>query len=111
VGNAGCGVEPYAPPPSTLTRGHDRPASGWMFGASSQLELFCIFSAEGFSWVWGENVDTAGRDPHGLGYMVQRLTFCVQGLGCRVQGYLAHKKHRPFLGPPYGPRHSPTVGS
>ena len=28
-----------------------------------------------------------------------------------VQGYLAHKKHPTSLGPPYDPRHSPTVGS
>ena len=28
-----------------------------------------------------------------------------------LQGYLAHKKHPPSLGLPYGPRHSPTVGS
>jgi len=28
-----------------------------------------------------------------------------------VQGYLAHKKTPPPLGPPKGPRHSPTVGS
>ena len=26
-----------------------------------------------------------------------------------VQGYLAHEKHPHSLGPPYGPRHSPTV--
>ena len=30
---------------------------------------------------------------------------------CPVQGYLAHKKRYPPLGPPSGPRHSPTVGS
>ena len=29
----------------------------------------------------------------------------------RLQGHLAHKKHPPSLGPPQGPRHSPTVGS
>ena len=29
----------------------------------------------------------------------------------RLQGYLAHKKQLPTLGPPYDPRHSPTVGS
>ena len=29
----------------------------------------------------------------------------------QLQGYLAHKKQRPPLGPPKGPRHSPTVGS
>ena len=28
-----------------------------------------------------------------------------------VQGYLAHKKQPPPLGPPQGPRYSPTVGS
>ena len=28
-----------------------------------------------------------------------------------VQGYLAHKKHPPSLGPPYDPRRSPIVGS
>jgi len=28
-----------------------------------------------------------------------------------VQGYLAHKKQPPPLGPPYVPRHSPSVGS
>ena len=28
-----------------------------------------------------------------------------------VQRYLAHKKHPSPLGPPKGPRHSPTVGS
>jgi hypothetical protein len=28
-----------------------------------------------------------------------------------LQGYLAHKKHPPPLGPPQGPRRSPTVGS
>ena len=27
------------------------------------------------------------------------------------QGYLAHKKLPPPLGPPYDPRYSPTVGS
>ena len=27
-----------------------------------------------------------------------------------AQGYLVHKKH-PSLGPPYGPRYRPTVGS
>ena len=32
-------------------------------------------------------------------------------LGSGVQGYLAHKKHLPPLGPPQGPRHGPTVGS
>ena len=32
----------------------------------------------------------------------------VQG---RTQGYLAHKKQPPFLGPPQGPRHIPAVGS
>ena len=26
-----------------------------------------------------------------------------------VQGYLAHKKHPPSLGPSYGPRHRPAV--
>jgi len=28
-----------------------------------------------------------------------------------LQGYLAHKKTRNPLGPPYGPRHGPNVGS
>jgi len=28
-----------------------------------------------------------------------------------LQGHLAHKKHPPSIGPPYGPRHSPNVGS
>ena len=28
-----------------------------------------------------------------------------------LQGHLAHKKTSPCLGPPWGPRHSPTVGS
>ena len=28
-----------------------------------------------------------------------------------LQGYLDHKKQRPPLGPPQGPRHQPTVGS
>ena len=28
-----------------------------------------------------------------------------------VQGYLAHKKTHPPLGPPLDPRHRPTVGS
>ena len=28
-----------------------------------------------------------------------------------MQGYLAHRKHPPSLGPPYGPRNGPTVGS
>ena len=28
-----------------------------------------------------------------------------------LQGYLAHKKQRLPLGPPYDPRHSPTAGS
>ena len=32
-------------------------------------------------------------------------------LAFMVQGYLTHKKHPPSLGPPYGPRQSPTVGS
>ena len=32
--------------------------------------------------------------------------------GCRtLKGYLAHKKQHPTLGPPYGPRQSPTEGS
>ena len=30
---------------------------------------------------------------------------------CKLQGYLAHKKQHPPLGPPYGPRHSSTVAS
>ena len=30
--------------------------------------------------------------------------------GLCVHGYLAHKKQPPHLGPPKGPRHSPTVG-
>ena len=28
-----------------------------------------------------------------------------------LQGYLAHKKQPPPLGPPWWPMHSPTVGS
>ena len=28
-----------------------------------------------------------------------------------LQGYLAHKKQPHLLGPPWGPRHRPTVGS
>ena len=28
-----------------------------------------------------------------------------------LQGYLAHKKPPPPVGPPQGPRHSPTAGS
>ena len=28
-----------------------------------------------------------------------------------LQGYLTHKKHPPSLGPPWGPRHEPAVGS
>ena len=28
-----------------------------------------------------------------------------------AQGFLAHKNPPPPLGPPYGPRHSPTIGS
>jgi len=28
----------------------------------------------------------------------------------QVQGYLAHKKQHPLLGPPQDPRYSPTVG-
>ena len=28
-----------------------------------------------------------------------------------LQGYLAHKKHTPSLGPPYGPGHNPTAVS
>ena len=28
-----------------------------------------------------------------------------------LQGYLAHKKQPPLLGPPQGPGHIPTVGS
>ena len=32
------------------------------------------------------------------------------GVGQRLQGYLAHKKQPPSLGPPYGPRHIPAVG-
>ena len=28
-----------------------------------------------------------------------------------LQGFLAHKKQPPHLGPPYSPRHSPSVGS
>ena len=27
-----------------------------------------------------------------------------------VQGYLAHKKQPPLLGPPWGPGHIPTAG-
>ena len=30
---------------------------------------------------------------------------------CCLQGYLAHKKPPPPLGPPEGPRHEPTAGS
>ena len=33
-----------------------------------------------------------------------------QGESC-LQGYLAHKKKPTPLGPPYDPRHGPTVGS
>ena len=29
----------------------------------------------------------------------------------KSQGYLAHKKQPPSLGPPQGPKHSPTAGS
>jgi len=38
-------------------------------------------------------------------------TIDVQTSCTPLQGYLAHKKRRPPLGPPQGPRHSPTVGS
>ena len=31
--------------------------------------------------------------------------------GVHVQGYLAHKKQPPPVGPPYSPGHNPTVGS
>jgi hypothetical protein len=34
-----------------------------------------------------------------------------RGVNLRIQGYLAHKKMPPSLGPPYGPRHSPTAWS
>ena len=30
---------------------------------------------------------------------------------CGLQGYLAHKKQPPPLGPPQDPRYGPTVGS
>ena len=32
-------------------------------------------------------------------------------VGGQQQGYLAHKKQLPPLGPPYGPKHIPAVGS
>ena len=38
------------------------------------------------------------------------LRFAVQSYG-GLQGYLAHMKTLPPLGPPRGPRRSPTVGS
>ena len=42
------------------------------------------------------------------------LRFGVYGLRKKsfsVQGYLAHKKEPPPLGPPYDPRYRPTEGS
>jgi hypothetical protein len=44
-------------------------------------------------------------------------SLCFQGtskthpFASMLQVYLAHKKPRPPLGPPEGPRHRPTVGS
>ena len=35
----------------------------------------------------------------------------ILSVGSRVQGYFAHKKQPPPPGPPWGPRHIPTVGS
>ena len=40
-----------------------------------------------------------------------QMCHLVTPLVREVQGYLAHKKQPPPLGPPQGPRHSPTVGS
>ena len=47
---------------------------------------------------------------HESAYSVMLMGSVVQ-IGTRIQGYLAHKKQRPSLGPPYDLRYSPTVGS
>ena len=41
---------------------------------------------------------------------VQRFGPTLAGLGT-LQGYLAHKKTHPPLGPPEAPEHRPTVGA
>ena len=53
----------------------------------------------------------------GLGFRGESVGFKDWGVGGRVwrfafiQGYLAHKKQPPPLGPPYDLRNSPTLGS
>ena len=42
---------------------------------------------------------------------MNQSTLSVNPTQAALQGYLAHKKQPPPLGPPYDPRHSPTVGS
>jgi len=44
-------------------------------------------------------------------YGCKALSYQLNDKPYPLQGYLAHKKHPPSLGPPYCPRHSPTVGS
>ena len=59
---------------------------------SSQGQNLALTALSVPSWL-----DSAREQPRGPG-------------PCGLQGYLAHKKQPPSLGPPYGPRHSPTVG-
>ena len=49
-------------------------------------------------------VSTLGVSPRGPSHRRPCLTLAIQG-------YLAHKKPPPHLGPPKEPRHGPTVGS
>ena len=63
--------------------------------------------------VLGCRVQGSGFRVQGSGYRVQGSSFRVWGLWFTVyvQGYLAHNKQLPLLGPPQSPRYSPTVGS
>ena len=57
--------------------------------------------------IWSKRrVTTDHRCPSTSAALVVRI--CSRR---RVQSYLAHKKNPSPLGPPYEPRHSPTVGS
>jgi hypothetical protein len=59
-------------------------------------------------WTQGPEKGVAGRVWQGLVFL---QFFQGQGELLDWQGYLAHKKQPTPLGPPRGPKRSPTVGS